>query len=425
MDYQQTLKKNLIAFITSRLTPYLGITLILTFQAHQNFSDLAVLAYLLATYSVPASLLAMLLAVVGNLVALNGSEFGKNQTLFRSGFTIAAALAACVFIICLTIHSLWITRLSINTANPLMPTSVSQIYLLSTPLLVINTFLFFFNEAYFQATSSSRIKIKATLSAIGLTLLTFFISDSKHFIYFAALFFVLLELLTLIMYVRLSKKRGLSFKPLLSLSVFKDILAMGIPVAVGLGIQKVYFLLFTDRLIRIDSEMVSLLSVSMSIIGLLLIPVSAFSQLHSLHIGHNIQALLRYNRKGSVFLCALMAGPGGLFYLFSDYFYRFFASEYTAIPTELPLAVTVLFLATALINFSMGQLRAIKDTLVPQAIAGTVLLVGLYPLIASHAFDDAGLATFLYAEASALVVCYALLQYRTQRLGRRQRPQYA
>jgi len=423
MDYHQNLRKNLAAFIASRLIPYLGITVILVFQAHQSFSELSVLAYVLATYAVPVSLLSMLLAVVGNLVALNGSDFIKNQILFRSSLTVAITLAACVFILCLAIHTLWITRLTINTVSTLTPTSVSQIYLLSTPLLVINTFLFYFNEAYSKARSCARIKITATLSAVGLTLATFMTSRSEHFIYFAGLFFVLLELLTLIMYVHLSKDRGLSFKPLLSLSVFKNILAMGLPVALGLGIQKVYFLLLTNRLVRIDSDMVSMLSVSMSIVGLLLIPVAAFSQLHSLYVGNNTRALLSYNRRGSVYLCAFMAVLGGLFYRFSDYFYRFFASEYAVIPAELPLAVTVLFLATALINFSMGQLRAIRDTLIPQAIAGVVLLVGLYPLIAGHAFDDAGLATFLYAEASALVVCYALLQYRTQRLGRRQRPQ--
>lgn len=424
MDYHQNLRKNLAAFIASRLIPYLGITFVLVLQAHESFSDLSLLAYVLATYAVPVSLLSMLLAVVGNLVALNGDDFAKHQRLFRSGLAVGSVLAVCVLLICLSIHFLWINRINLHTVDPIKLGHISQIYIFSTPFLLINMFLFFFNEAYSRASSSALIKLSATAGALLLSLIAFWLSRRTPFVYFAATFFVLLEITTLVLYGRLSKNRGFRLRPLFSPAIFKDILAMGIPVAFGLGIQKFYFLLFTDRLIRMDSEMVSILSVSMSIIGLLVIPVAAFSQLHSLYIGSDTRSLLAYNRTGSTYLSGLMAGLAGLFLLFSDNFYQFFASDHRLIPAELPLAVAGLFLATALINFSMGQLRALKDTLVPQAIIGAVLLLGLYPLIVSTFFDGASLSAFLYAEASALVVCYCLLQHRTYRLGRRQKPQY-
>lgn len=74
MDYWHNLKSNFPAFIANRLIPYLGITCILTVQAHQNFLDLSILAYVLATYAVPVSILSMLLAVTGNLVVSNGGD---------------------------------------------------------------------------------------------------------------------------------------------------------------------------------------------------------------------------------------------------------------------------------------------------------------------------------------------------------------
>lgn len=334
-------------------------------------------------------------------------------------------LALAVVLVCLAIHWLWITRMKIPTVDPLKLKNLSLLYLCSAPLLVINTFLFFFHEAYCRAASSAQIKLLATTASLVVTLSVFWASGSHNFIYFSGGFFVLLEALTLFLYRRLSRKRSLSFRPLLSVPVIKDILALGIPAACGLGIQKLYFLLFSDRLIRIDSERVSVLSVSMSIIGLLVIPVAAFSQLHSLYIGSKTRALLSYNRTGSACLLILVVGLAGLFLLFNDEFFRFFANDQSLIPKELPPAVVALFLATALINFSMGQLRALKDTLVPQAIIGAALLLGLYPLIASQIFDGASLSAFLYAEAAALLGCYVALQYRTHQVGRRQNLQHA
>lgn len=418
MDYLDNFKRNIVPFTLSRLLPYLSIAVIIVLQAHKAFSDLSMLAYLLATYAVPVSIISMSIAIIGNFVALNKGDFEKNSRLFRASLSASMVLAIATTAVCLLIHVYWIGDSTISSIDKVKLGNLSFIYLLSTPLLVINTFLFFFNEAYKKASSSTRIEsISAAFSFIFVFAAYAFSEDDK-FCYFAVASIVVCEALTLFMYVLLSINRGFKFKLAFDPSIFKEIAVVGLPVALGLGVQKIFFLLLTERLIRIDNDLVSMLSVSMSIVGFLLIPASAFSQLHSLHVGRNYRGLARYNGIGILYLICISIFSFAPFVLFSNFFYEVFGGNEKLADNNLTLAITCFLFSSALTAFSMSQLRAVKDTLIPQVLIGSLMLLVLYPIFASSYFDDSGLPDFLYAESVALFVCCIILHFRTIYLGR-------
>ncbi|MGH8601355.1 MAG: hypothetical protein ACREXR_00790 [Gammaproteobacteria bacterium] len=419
MDYFRNFRENIAPFTISRLLPYLSITITIALQAHKNFSDLPMLAYLLATYAVPVSIISMSIAIIGNFVALNKGSFEKNNLLFRTGFTASLILAAITTAACLLVHLYWVSDSGIYGVDAAKLKSMSFIYIASTPFLVINTFLFFFNEAYKKASSSTRIESISAAASFIFVFAAYALSEDNNFCYFSIASIVVCEILTLGMYAFLSKKRRFTFTISFNIHLFKKIAAVGVPISFGLGGQKIFFFLMTERLIRISPDLVSMLSVTMSIVGFLLIPTSAFSQLHSLYISRNTRSLSMYNKVGMLYLAIISIVTIAPFVLFSGVFYEVFGGTEPLATQKLTVAVTFFLVTSGLIAFGMSQLRAIKDTLTPQVIMNSLMLLILYPVFISSYFDNADLADFLLAESVALFLGYVFLHIRTTYLGKK------
>lgn len=143
MRYEEHMRRAFFSLTVSRFAPYCGITFLLAMVAHNQESDLAFVAYVLAVYSVVAVMISMSLAATGNLIAGHVDSPLEKKNLFRGGFSASIVMASLALIISCAIY-----RLADYLPGARMGAdkvaALSSIYIGAIPLLVINTFLHFF-----------------------------------------------------------------------------------------------------------------------------------------------------------------------------------------------------------------------------------------------------------------------------------------
>jgi hypothetical protein len=205
LNYNEVVKKSLPSFIGSRLIPTLGISAVFLLMAHKIPADLAVFSYVLAAASVVSAFSSLLLATAGNKAAALTHRESALSNLFTGGFTLALFIAVLTSAICLVVTYLLSTSGTIQHWDRETFWTLSLIYVASTPLLVINSFLQLFLEATGKASQCTRGKTLITvLSCLSLTLI-FTLVNSHALKYYAMSYFFVIELLTLIFLIRLSR----------------------------------------------------------------------------------------------------------------------------------------------------------------------------------------------------------------------------
>ena len=93
MRYEMHMRRTFIPFTTTRILPYCGITFLLALVAHNRASDVSLIAYVLAIYSVLAVIVSMSLGATGNLIAEHVGDPQEKARLFRGGFSVAMLMA--------------------------------------------------------------------------------------------------------------------------------------------------------------------------------------------------------------------------------------------------------------------------------------------------------------------------------------------
>ena len=97
--YAKYMRARLAPLTASRIMPYCGVTFLLALTAHNQASDVALIAYVLAIFSVVSVMASMSLGAVGNLVAECADDTRQKINLFRGGFGFSLFMAAGVMLI--------------------------------------------------------------------------------------------------------------------------------------------------------------------------------------------------------------------------------------------------------------------------------------------------------------------------------------
>ncbi|MFA0999020.1 MULTISPECIES: hypothetical protein [Pseudomonas syringae group] len=415
-SYTQNLKKNLWNFIVSRLFPFFGISIAAALLAHKNINDLPLFAYVLAIYSVVSTVFSMPLAAIGNIFHYKKNKLSP-QVIFEDGFKIALIFAICAFFVAGLVLFL-LSGPGFKNIDEGKFYSLSIIYIPAIPLLVINTYLHIFHESTDGSYFCARIKRCCILIGCATLVLAFFITKSESFLYFAVGYFSLVEMLILGFLIKLSKRQGYFFVIKKQTKIFHDVVSLGFPIAAGLAGQKIYYYLLNEKLLSIDSSLAGDLSICMSVIGCLTIPLIAFSQMHSVYTSKNISVENNIYRKGlfsctvlvlliSVFLC--LAGKP-LFYIFGDSSLEFSWIAF--------LVIVFSITSSGYFMLTTSHLRAMSDTLTPQVVINFVMLAILIPVIYLSGFDDASVYVFISLQAIAVLVVTFILQFRILYLNR-------
>ncbi|UKL12807.1 hypothetical protein [Pseudomonas savastanoi] len=414
--YLQNIKKNLLSFIESRLFPFFGVSISAALLAHKNIHDLPEFAYTLAVYSVVSTVFSMPLASIGNIFHLHRDKLTP-QAIFEEGFKISIVFSVCAFFVAILVYfSLAGAGLKIDGENFFL---LSAIYIPAIPLLVLNTYLHIFHESTGASYICAKIKRWSILSGCAVLGLAFFISKDKFFSYFAIGYFSLVEILILVSLALLSKRQGYVFEANKKSAILNDVVSLGFPIAAGLAGQKLYYYLLNEKLLSLDSSLAGHLSICMSVIGLLSIPLVAFSQMHSVYTSKNIATENNLYLKGIVTCTALillvsiflLIGGKPLFYVFGDNSLEF--SEKAFLVISFSMASSGFFMVTT------SHLRAMSDTLTPQIIINLVMLFILIPIIYFTSIDNVSVYIFISLQAFAVVSVTLILQLRIFSLNKK------
>ena len=79
MRYEKHMRSFLLPLIVSRIIPYCGIAFLLALAAHNLASDVALIAYILAFFSVLSVMVSMPLAGIGNLIAEHSEDLDNKK----------------------------------------------------------------------------------------------------------------------------------------------------------------------------------------------------------------------------------------------------------------------------------------------------------------------------------------------------------
>jgi hypothetical protein len=418
LNYNQSIKKSLPAFILGRMIPTLGISAVFLLMAHKSSDDLAVFAYVLAVASVISGFFTMILAMVGNKTASLAGSPSEQRDVFTGGLTLALCLGALACLTCLLVTYLISGADGTRQMNPQTFWTLSLIYIASTPLLVINSFLQLFLEATGKASGYANARSSITLCCSGLLAGLFVILSSEDFTYGAMAYFFVTELLTLIFLIRLSgNQRYVSWTQAKEHSAY--FLRTGIPIAAGMSGQKLYFYLLTERLARLDAHLVAELSVFMTVVGLLIIPSVAFAQVHSLQVSRHIECAKAYFRAGLAWLLGGSLLISVVVYFVGEYVFLFVGGAVIDYSARLALTLVMFLVSSSLLGLAFGHLRALSETFVPQLVINVIMLALLIPAIYAVEFDAPDLADFLMLQSAAAFLGFIVLGFRIMAVHRR------
>ncbi|WP_426116713.1 hypothetical protein [Pseudomonas sp. DSP3-2-2] len=417
MTYHAFMKASLPAFTISRIIPWFGVSLALSLIAHRSPSDLAVFSYVLALFSVVSALLPMLLATSGNVT----SSLSHNETarcdFFTAGFTIALFIAVISGLLCLGVFLCALNLSSMRNIDMQSLKILSLIYIPAVPLLSLNLFLQLFHEASGKSSECSRIKTFVTLvGTLGL-LIMYECSTSELFTYGAMAYFLVTELAVLICLLKLSRPyKHFSFRE--AKNTASSLLAQGIPIAIGLGGQKLYFYLTIERLATTNTTLVAQFSLFMSIIGIVTIPALALSQIHSLHTSQHAAGSAENYRFGLSWLAGLVMGISFLLFFTGRALFTFISG---AVINYTPgfYSAAVFFLATsAFSGLALAHLRARNDTSTPQFIINMLMLGGVIPLVYGISWQDQSVTTLINLQGAAMLMGFLILHRRVLKIHR-------
>lgn len=415
MGYEVYMKRTFIPFTTSRLMPYCGITVLLAVVAHNRASDLELIAYVLAIYSVLSVTASMMLAATGNLVAEHSDNTQEKALLFRGGFSIVLLLALVSLALGLLIVSLMVhlpgAQIGVSKIQGL-----AAIYVAAIPLLVINTFLQFYHEACGEAHACSKLKAGSTVLSLCYIAVAYSVADAEGFIDWAMGYFFCGELLLLLGLLKLSCQRGLSFCPRYCALTARNILTLGLPIALGLAGQKLYFYLLNEKLAMVLPALLAQLSVCMSGLGLLMIPIIAYCQAHSLYVSSYRQNRSILYLKGLLGVCGLVVLLLSLLSVTGKFIFYWLGRNIIPFNGMTFITLACLLGSGSVLSLSTSHLRGLRDTLAPQMMMNIIMLSILIPIIYFVRVSEPDVHFYLRLQSAGLLAGFLFLQLRIRQM---------
>ena len=157
----------------------------------------------------------------------------------------------------------------------------------------------------------------------------------------------------------------------------------------------------------------------MTVIGLLIIPSLAFSQIHSLEVSRQIKKSAKFYRAGLSWIIGMMLLSGVIMYFCADYVFLAVGGSVTDYTTKLYFTLLIFLTCSSLLSLTIAHLRARGETFIPQLSINAIMLLILTPTLYSLPFNTADLETFLLLQSAAAGAGFLLLNARIYFVHRR------
>lgn len=406
-NYYRFYFSNILKFSANRLLPYIGMALTGILIAHKNFEEFSFFSYLSSAYLFPATIATFTFFAIGNV----SPEHGHNQkAIFNSAFAMAVALALLCSIACVVIFLL--SQEEIHSYPPYYKAmDLAQWYILYIFLYIINSFFSSFYEAWVKDRTSTIGRAVGFVPLISIAVLWFFTTSPENYSYNVILLMTGSALLELVFYLIVSLHKNL-FRFTYHSDIMRRILAIGMPLGLGLAAQRLAFFLVNKRLLLTDKDTVSVFAVAISVTSLLSIPIAALSQIHSIHATRNPKSI-PVNALAYILVLTLLPSTlltGG----FDHELLSLYGLRDQLLDTDplISAALLAILLSTAPLMLVTAHLRARGRSVVSQVVIN-VFVYGIYlTAVYSGFLDNSPPSYLLFAYAlTFLASCAVLIGY--------------
>lgn len=406
MSYNEHLKKNYAPILVSRTVPIIGVSLVFSILARNDSDGLAIFAYTLALFSIISAITSMCLSAAGNVIAAPSQDKHSSQATFSAGLFLSCTIAATATLLSIALASMISWFPGAQTLCPYTITYLALIYTACIPMAVINTFLHLFHEGAGNAAACAKTKTFATCAGIAF-LIPAWIYGEEHLLAIGMSYFVVIELITFLTLIIFSRARGLSIAPRYNARTTAILFKLGLPVAIGLAGQKLYFYLLNERMAVLDTNLISQLSVFMTLSGLLLLPYVALGQAHSLYISKTLLDRHHSYWMGLSWLCLITLIFATVGVLLGEWLLEFVGGS-VLVPSGTLFITLLLFLfSNGLLSLAMGHLRGAGDTLTPQIAVNVMIFSTLIPVVYLMTPQVVDVAWYMNIQSIALL-CVSL-----------------
>ncbi|KPY19896.1 hypothetical protein [Pseudomonas syringae group genomosp. 3] len=405
LSYLKFFLDNILKFSANRFFPYLGISLIGILVANKNFEEFSFFSYVSSAFIFPATIATFTFYAVGNLTP--SSIDSKNKVVFNSILFLALVFSSFVVFACFLILIFSQKEIS-SYPSEYNAKELAICYIVYIFIYVLNSFFNCYYEAWIKDRSSNIGRMVSFIPLIIFAIVAFFLHSQLNYSYFVVVLMTVCGFFELAYYIYISRKNRL-FSLHVDLQTMRTLVLIGAPQGLGLALQRLAFFLVNKRLLLIDKDFVSVFSVAISIVSLLAIPVSAFTQIHSIHITRNrTQPLYSYP-------ILLLFGSALPSTILITYFDRLILPLY-GLKSELldqdpwiSLGILAMLLSTASLMLITAHLRAYGQSVIPQIIIN-LSVYGVYvSTVFSGFLDNRPLSYLLFTYAITFLLCLLIL----------------
>lgn len=261
-------------------------------------------------------------------------------------------------------------------------------------------------------------KVESRLSVLSLCYIAvaYSVAGAEDFIDWAMGYFFCGELLLLLGLLKLSCQRGLSFCPRYCALTARNILTLGLPIALGLAGQKLYFYLLNEKLAMVLPALLAQLSVCMSGLGLLMIPIIAYCQAHSLYVSSYRQNRSILYLKGLLGVCGLVVLLLSLLSVTGKFIFYWLGSNIIPFDGMTFITLACLLGSGSVLSLSTSHLRGLRDTLAPQMMMNIIMLSILIPIIYFVRVNEPDVHFYLRLQSAGLLAGFLFLQLRIRQM---------
>ncbi|TMU78601.1 hypothetical protein FGA82_15275 [Pseudomonas fluorescens] len=398
-------RENILKFTANRFFPYISMSIIGILLANKNIDEFAFFSYIAAAFIFPATIATFMFMAIGNLTSRHPNH--GIQEIFISSFLIAAISAT--FVICACVTIIYFSSEEVQTL-PLhyRATALEFTYLTYIAVYIFTSFFNSFFEAHIKDKTSSKARLINFVPLITSATLIFLIAPAENSSLAIVRLMLVCAVIEFAYYLYISLKRDLwsgHVQPDLCLQLFK----LGAPTGIGLSLQRLAFFIVNKKLFLVDRDLVSIFSIAISVVTLMTIPVSAFTQIHSIYITKKPGSKL--NIDAFILLTASMVMPLMLFAGFGHSILMIFgvSNDMQAGNTYLTESITSMFLATGLLMLISSHIRALGNTVIPQIVINAAIYLIYVGSVFYQGVESKTAFSLLSTYSASYFVCFLLL----------------
>lgn len=407
-EYLRFYWSNILRFSANRFYPYVGISIVSILIANKNFEEFSYFSYISSAFIFPATIATFTFYAIGNLPTFRGIV--EPEEVFSSTFLLALVSASLVAAACSVILLFSSDEMSAYPSD-YKTKELAIGYLVYIFLYTLTCFFNCYFEAWVQDRSSNIGRMINFVPLSILALFNYVAFDSLNFSYVMVVLMVVCVFLELIYYVYISCTRRM-FCSRVNFDCIGALVKIGAPQGFGLALQRLAFFMVNKRLLLVDKDFVSVFSVAISLVSLLAIPVSAFTQIHSIHVTRNKAGSLSLY---PILILIISAFPSGVVVICLDEFVLPFYGLRLDVYEQDPLisvGILAMLISTALLMLVTAHLRAYGQTVKPQVIIN-LAVYGIYvSTVYSGFLDHRPLSYLLFTYAFTFFICFLLLVFR-------------